>query len=51
MPKRHFNEFLNEDCKKIFNEYWEAGNKGMQEKFIRSQLMLQKRKFQRIFQM
>ena len=46
--KRHCEDFLVEDCEKIFKEYWGKGNKGMQDKFICLHVELQKRKLQRI---
>ena len=40
--RKHCNEFFIEDCKKIFNEYWEAGYKGMQDTFIHSHVHVMK---------
>ena len=33
--KRHCNEFVEDDCRKIFKEFWRTGNKGMQDTFRR----------------
>ena len=32
--KKHCNEFSEEDGKKIFEQFWKAGNYGMQNTFI-----------------
>ena len=34
--RRHCNEFVEDDCRKIFKEFWRTGNKGMQDTFIRA---------------
>ena len=44
LKKKHCSEFLIEDCKKIFNEYWVAGTKGMQDTFIHSHVDVMKMK-------
>ena len=34
--KRGCDEFVEDDCRKIFKEFWRTGNKGMQDTFIRA---------------
>ena len=41
---RHCNEFLEEDCREIFEEFWKTGDKGIQDTFIRSHVDVTKTK-------